>query len=423
MTTRFEHPEGVHFRHAFTSVKIHRWQFGAVMLLIVTLPAWVVIDWFRQADSAMGVLAALVSAVSAFDAIDVATLLSFVLLVIGPVLFAWRMHVAVRDASLVVHERGLSCRPPHASLLLRRLPAGGRPWQVGWRQIQRVELVRPALMQAGPAAAAHYRLRVVGSGGEREVAPFLWVREDGPDHRPELPWYGILRGRGWRDFELSDAETVAARVREAPLVRELAERGVQVDEVRQQTQGVERAVVDGVERLSRYNLMEHKGLAAQLTIALVAGGYAFIDGLLLQHFTPLVGIPWWLLVVLALAALSVIAASSRSAPRVERGVVGALCLATVVAAGYPGMLRVNALTAEPVVADYTQTAPGRFAPPADRADLPEIRLDYIEIEEYWEHVAGQPHEFRLYRGVGDFWQLDIMDFYSRTGDFYDRLEE
>lgn len=326
-------------------------------------------------------------------------------------------------AHLVISDHGIRCRPPQRNLLNRRLPTGAA-WEAGWRGIQRAVLLAPAGNSGHPLNAGEYRLQLVTDTGTHELAPFLWLDRDGPDHRfalreiqPRL--IDVLHPGRVGHFRQLEPETLRRRVHEAPVVRALEAHGVTIEEGTRAPTSVERTIA----RIGGgYNLFAHKGLTIQLVIATMAGLYAVGDGLVLRPFQALEPLPWLLVAASAAVALPTILATGRSAPRLERSVVGVLCAGALLGSAQPALLRINALTMEqPVAVDYRMAAPGVFEPPAD-SDLPPIHLKHIDIEAYWRSLEGGTQSFRLQRGAAGFWQLDLHHFFTHTRAFYKARE-
>ncbi|MDZ7811454.1 MAG: hypothetical protein U5L11_17155 [Arhodomonas sp.] len=146
-----------------------------------------------------------------------------------------------------------------------------------------------------------------------------------------------------------------------------------------------------------------------------------MDGLFLGQRQPLESVPVIPFVLAAVLAVAMVHRLGEGAPATERVAVGALTVAALVAAIYPGMLRFNAATAEPWVIGYEVVAPGRFQDPSGR--FPEVDLSGKDLDEYWaEHPEGSVHEFRLFRGSAGFVQLDLRPLYEKTRAFYRQRE-
>ena len=158
MTNRHTHCEGIRCRHAASAAQMHGWQLALLLL-------------FWAAVCIGLTLLLVVVAVDGDIAGSLGVLLGWVILLAVPIVF-WLQRVAVRKASLIISDRGLYCHPPRRQLVTAALPTG-KPWEVRWRDIRRVELIVPLLKMADQSNAHRYRVRVVASGGERDLAPIL----------------------------------------------------------------------------------------------------------------------------------------------------------------------------------------------------------------------------------------------------------
>lgn len=96
-------------------------------------------------------------------------------------------------------------------------------------------------------------------------------------------------------------------------------------------------------------------------------------------------------------------------------------VAALTAAIYPGILRYNAMTADPQQVQYRAVGEGQFE--STIPGFPEIDLRKLNVPEYWsEYPEGSEHEFDLMRGNGGFYQVDLRPVFARTREFYSQSE-
>src|SRR5690606_12612512 len=147
-----------------------------------------------------------------------------------------------------------------------------------------------------------------------------------------------------------------ARVRSAPLVRAIEERGFAIEADAETAASVSPG----------FDLAQHKGLLALVGVFFVAGIYALVDALFIQPYLPLETLPT--APFRLVGALGAIAAwgLGQGAPRLDRSFVGFLAVAACAAATYPAMLRLNAATAPAEAIPYVSLGEGRFEPDGER---------------------------------------------------------
>lgn len=268
-------------------------------------------------------------------------------------------------------------------------------WRVRWDEVRRVRLLGPASGNA-MQQLAWYRLVIETDHGEKWVSAFRWHERGNKDHRLRL---GELL-----TFHKLDA---AARLRSAPLVRAIKERGFAIE-----------TDADTAAQLSPgFDLAQHRGLLALVGVFFVAGIYALTDALFLQPYLPLETPP--AAPFLLVGTLAAVAAwkLGQGAPRIERSVVGVLAVAACVAATYPAMLRLNAATARAETLPYVSMGGGHFE--SEGEHLPALDLSGLGVPEYWaEYPPRTRHEFTLLKGSAGFYQLELAPVYERTRRFY-----
>lgn len=271
-------------------------------------------------------------------------------------------------------------------------------WLIPWGAIRAVRLQIGAKNSLPAQVLNSHRLVIESDAGETQLAPFMWVAQGAPDHR-----LGLLEAFNLKGFD------AAERIARAPLIQALEERGLEITE----------GAGTGEQVPAGYDLLKHRGMLTQLALFSTAGLYALLDGFFLGLYEPLEALPWWPFLNAAALVTVCCVLLGRGAPRTERLIVGMLTVAAVTAAVYPGLLRINALTAEGTEAiAYTATGqPGVFEAP--RPGLPPLELDFSRLRAYWsEYPEGSQHEFVLLKGAGGFYQLDLQPLYAKTRAYY-----
>ena len=273
-------------------------------------------------------------------------------------------------------------------------------WKIRWNDIRKVRLLPNK--NAGPVAQrlSGYRLIIETDTAQIKLSPFPWLLRRYHDHR--LTWRQVYRAND------SDLKKL---IEQSPLIRALKQRGIEVtDETELDSHQQNSAATE-------FDLTQHKGLKTQLILMACLGIYAFIDGLLLGNFKPLESVPLSPFVIIAIASIALAYSLTKGAPKIEGSVVGFLTVAVFIAATYPGLLRINAISAESQQISYIAVDTGIFEPSA--GDYPKLILNDLDIYEYWEqYPPGTEHEFTLQRGIAGFYQVDLNPLYAQTRSFY-----
>jgi hypothetical protein len=139
---------------------------------------------------------------------------------------------------------------------------------------------------------------------------------------------------------------------------------------------------------------------------------------MLAPYQALQAVPKLPFLLLAIAGVVLIVISGRGAPKLERGAVGSMLLAAMLAAVYPAMLRYNALDADILNVTYEASSSSQYQ--ALNQDLPDIDMRHHRGEEYWQQFkAGSLHEFIVMRGKGGFYQLHMTPLNRKIRAWYD----
>ena len=274
-------------------------------------------------------------------------------------------------------------------------------WAIRWSEIRKVSLLPGKPVPQLAQKVSGCRLVIETDNRVLRLSPFLWVLHRGVDHR-----------LSWRQISSRPSPDVANLIKASPLIRALQQRGITVaDEV-----GVPKE-----QRSLGFDLTQHKGMKVQLVLMVCLGLYALIDGLFLGHFKPLESLPITPFVIVALAGGVLVVCLGRRAPLMEAIVVGMFTVGVLVSAVYPGMLRINAMTADAQYVTYTALGDGHFE--SESEYLPRLDLSTLKVHEYLEqYPEGAEHEFLLQRGVAGFYQLDLKAFYDKTRAFYSNTQ-
>jgi hypothetical protein len=320
------------------------------------------------------------------------------------ILFGTAAVVLQRMAYLHVTPGGLQARIPlWSGKTLAHQTTGS--WTLQWDAIRRVRLrTPPDSLRSSIQKLNWYCLVLETDEGEFKLNPFGWVDPDARDHR-----LGLNEVLSWRKIDTGQ------RIRHAPLFPIIQEQGFAIESAEDEQRQPTSPLFEG------YDLTRHKGMVTQLILLAGIGGYALID-LVAGRYQPLEMVPVYPFLVAALPAAALANVLGRGAPPMERFGVGALLVIATVAATYPAMLRVNALTAEPRTLQYEAMTPGNFTPV--NASTPAIDLSGRNLPEYWaEYPEGSQHEFTLMRGDAGFYQLNLAPFRARTREFYRQRRE
>lgn len=319
-------------------------------------------------------------------------------------LFGAAAVVLQRMSYLHVTPEGLQARIPRWSgKTLAHQTTGS--WTLQWDDIRRVRLrTAPDSIRSSIQKLNWYCLVLETDEGEIKLNPFGWVDPDARDHR-----LGLNEVLSWRKIDTGQ------RIRQAPLFPIIKEQGFAIESDEDEQRQPTGPLFEG------YDLTRHKGMVTQLILLAGIGGYALID-MVVGRYQPLEMVPVYPFLVAALPAAALANVLGRGAPPMERFGVGALLVIAIVAATYPAMLRVNALTAEPRTLQYEAMTPGNFTPV--NASTPAIDLSGRNLPEYWaEYPEGSQHEFTLMRGDAGFYQLNLAPFRARTREFYRQRRE
>ena len=323
-------------------------------------------------------------------------LIVFAIITLLGIIIIWRQS----QAYIRFHLQGIEIYiPKWLGLELLGLSTGH--WKIRWSAIRTVKLLTNK--SAGPVAQrlAGYRLIIETDKEQIKLSPFPWLLRNYHDHRLT-----------WRQLHRTGNADLSKMIETSPLVRALQQRGIKVvNEFSSDTQQQSLTSVG-------FDITQHKGMKIQLILMSCVGLYAFIDGLFLGNFKPLESVPLEPFIVGAISSLILVVLLSRSAPKLESSVVGFLTVAIFTASIYPGLLRVNALSAESQHITYIAEDFGVFKPSTE-SDLPKLNLSNLDLHEYWEqYPPGTEHEFILQRGIGGFYQVDLDTLYTKTRSFY-----
>jgi hypothetical protein len=311
--------------------------------------------------------------------------LSFLLTSIAMVV-ALLVHVLGRQQRIVLSQSGVRYVP--GAGIMRRIRPG---WAVQWGELRGATL---SLSRARPTAELA-RLTLITERGQYKVLPHEWIFPDQWE-RPSI----------FRQLRLSvpDFEDVLARLRASPLLRFLADAGVQVR-------------VDTNRHAHGFDLGGNRYTVAAIGLMCALGAYALIDHLLFNEAyaeAPLHGLN------LALGAAAALIAASwlrrGAVPALESVALALLVGGAVFLAAYPGLLRVNQLTDDQGLKSYEYVLQNDMTLRAATPGIPPLRLG---DRQYWQSfAAGSVHNFDLRRGGLGFYQVDLGPYHDRLRGFY-----
>ena len=337
---------------------------------------------------------------TAFKSMDKDGSLNWLLVMLAVLLpVAVILQLLQRTCYLSLNAAGIEGRLPWwTGMGIAGLTTG--EWKVRWDSIRSVRLLAGKLGGRGrgkPVLAIRaYRLLIETDREQIRISPFPWKLPGGPDHR--LSFGEMFPARRF---------DVAKAIERAPLVQALRARGVEFSAEAPESEN----------KPAGYDLAKHPGMIAQLVILFAVGLYAFVDGFFIKSFMALEPLPIAPFLIAAVAGAAIAFVLGSGAPLRERWVVACLLAAALGFAVYPGLLRFNAMSAEPQEVPYLAVGPGVFEPVMPR--FPDIDLRKLKVAEYWsEYPEGSEYEFELIRGAGDFWQVDLRPVYKQTRDFY-----
>lgn len=233
--------------------------------------------------------------------------------------------------------------------------------------------------------------------------PYNFLAEGGPDHR-----------LGFSEAFGKPKDRIETLVAESPFVKALASR---LSETEVTTKAADRTGP----LASQYNLLEHKGMLAALTLLTVLSAYALVDYVMLTNFLLLGDPPLWPFVSSGLVAAVVGIKLGAGAPTKERLGVAALLAVIAMAATYPGIQRYTLLAAP-----AAQTVSYEVADTAYfiNDQYPAIDQRDSNIVEYWrQQTPGGHYKFRVYPPVMGFTLVDMGPVYEQSRAFYQAREE
>ena len=377
--------------------------FGSVVLLFVALFLWVGTLESEQGDRVQG-LARVWNKI--MEDPEIQWMLWAMVLITPPALLVlWHLG----QARLTVRDTGIEAWIPRIPTLPVLRQSDGH-WKLGWEDIRRAWLALPSSGGKHPQRLGFIRLNLETDQGLFSVFVWRWFNPDGPDHRLRL-----AELRKLRSLDFSEV------VKRSPLIQALEAHGVAIEE----TEGSATSGADGFATQlgeEQFDLASHRGMQVQLGLLALAGGYALLDTFFLKSYQPLETLTPGPFVLAGVVGAVIAGPLGRGAPRLEQLGVGALVVASLASAVYPGLLRYNAATAEAQQVRYEALAPGRFEPV--RGPWPPIDLSGRNLPEYWaQYPEGTEHEFTLMRGDAGFYQLDLAPFHARTREFYRQRRE
>jgi hypothetical protein len=374
------------------SQRLALWILGlmvaAMLLSIVAFALYKASHDGRDAGALLGLLLEKI----ARNPVD--ALLNTLLLVIVTVQVAY-MYRAQRYERLILTPAGIEYRSPLPAALHSWRPS----WSLRWDQIRGLSLKGHGLRGYGPQAVA---LELDAGTRKLTIFPYQWVD---PDHyRPVSPW------REMHKPQRVAPEVVAAAVLESAALRYLAAALPRLT-----------ARLGPGAVATPFALEKNPHTLALVIVFFGLLFYALGDTFFVGQETYAEVPPYGVLVACGVVAAVAAALWMRrgQVPWAENLFVALLLGGALGAAGYPGALRINALTDGEGLRKYSyQLAPqGKLQPLTPGLPV----LAFPQYPEYWGQFAtGSRHEFELRRGTLGFYQLDMRPVNEALRDFYRR---
>lgn len=367
------------------------WVAGALMLS--TVVAILVLVVYLAARAGKDPAAVLQTMLDRFASKPWDTALHLLLLV-AVMLQVFYMFRAHQHERLILSSTGIEYRSPLPAALQALRPS----WSLAWGQIRSVTL-SSILPGHGPQT-----VQLELDGGSRKAKLFPWQWVDPQHHQPVSPWQQA------RQWQRATPEAVSAAIHDSAILRYLAAALPHL------------APQPGARLASASFALEKNPRSLAVVIAFfVLLLYALADSFVVGHETyagapPVSGF-------VAAGVLAAVAAAvwmlRAKVPTAEGMIVALLFGGALGAAGYPGALRINAITdAEGLRKyEYQLTREGQLEPLT--AGLP--TLAFPKYYEYWEQFPpGSHHEFELRKGGLGFYQLNMQPVREALREFYHR---
>jgi hypothetical protein len=370
--------------------RIALWAAGALMMS--TVVAILVLVVYLAARAGKDPAAVLQSMLDRFASKPWDTALHLLLLV-AIVLQVIYLRRAQQHERLILTPAGIEYRSPLPAALQALRPG----WSLAWGQIRSATL-KSILYGRGPQT-----VQLELDGGTRKVKLFPWQWVDPQHHQPVSPWQQA------RQWQRATPEAVSAAIHDSAILRYLAAALPHL------------APQPGARLASASFALEKNPSSLAVVIAFfVLLLYALADTFVLGHETYTDAPP--VSAFVAAGVLATVAAAlwmlRARVPTAEGMVVALLFGAAFGAAGYPGALRINAITDGEGLHKYQyRLTPERQLEPLT-AGLP--TLAFPKYYEYWEQFQpGSHHEFELRKGGLGFYQLNMQPVNAVLRRFYE----
>lgn len=269
-------------------------------------------------------------------------------------------------------------------------------WQFEYAAIESVAL--------RPAGRGNFLALVITpeQGRKRQLLPQQWI-EPGSRGRSGS-WFRMTR------VKREDAERL---LRETPLLRQLQALGVTIDIRLQQHYR------PGLDTSAQFDLTTNRTAFACLLLVAGLGLYALIDGVLLtgDRYAATPPYLWFALAALVAATLAVVRLRRATVPRLESAALALLLGVSVALAAWPGLLRINALTAADGPEQHVYILAGDGVLQPDAAGLPAMRRP-IDADFWRAQPAGSRWPFAMRRGLFGFWQYDSRPLIENIRRYY-----
>ncbi|HEY8102719.1 MAG TPA: hypothetical protein VIF82_18420 [Burkholderiaceae bacterium] len=175
-----------------------------------------------------------------------------------------------------------------------------------------------------------------------------------------------------------------------------------------------------INQLNGFDLAKNSASRLALWVLACICAYSLFE-LFIYRFMWLPEIPWSFFAVIALTALaiSIMVLTQQEVPLAESLGVSVLIGPSIATACFFLALRMNAWTSEsPILATYTLSQNGELIP----SDQTLPKLQFLNEVEYWTNQKpASQHRFQLYKGVLNFYELDLDDYHNQIRPFYEKL--
>jgi hypothetical protein len=367
-----------------TSRQRSNWQMLIVLLLVISIPVLFLLTGLDipPEKSFSELLQQLVAKLSA----EPGLILTLILTMIIPGIAAVVILAMNKNERLVLDKDGISYLPPFRGLAKHM----DISWSIRWPEVTDISLGR-ALNQG--------RLKIQPSQGKlRVLMPFVWQPVDESLRPVYKSLFSLLRFRYRLQHDIDDA------LENLPLLRYIQEKaGLRID--------------TGRKSHLEFDLLTHPRTRQTLVLVFACMAYALIDSMAnSETYTAMPPVAWLIGLGCVAGLIVVVRLWDRAIPL--SNVLGLAMLSGMLftVAMYPGLLRLNQLTATTPQQSYEYHYLGNYRFVSDTAGLPPVT---VKKSEYWDSVKpGEAYTFVLRQGGLGFYQLDMQPEFKKMRKWY-----